>query len=77
MIERPVEPYSSNEMPERWAEIADYETKRADEAEKTLRKIRGLSFKGIAYAKCFKIACKMASQTLGVNDPIQSKESAT
>lgn len=37
---RPVEPYSASENPEQWAEIADWERRRANRLEAKARKYR-------------------------------------
>lgn len=46
-MERPVEPYSTQEDPEQWAAIATYETERADRMEKALLGLTVEEFDGL------------------------------
>lgn len=39
-MDRPMEPYCSNESPEQWAEVAQWESDRADAAEAGLNRLR-------------------------------------
>lgn len=49
-LDRPIEPYSISENPERWAEIADWEANRANVAQAELYRMTVLTEESITRA---------------------------